>query len=342
MRLENSVRFLCAAAVLAMASWHVQAQGQTPAKAEPPTVPDMVAVAYRVGDFTELERLYSIYGKPGVRSELTGTPRVEDFWEGISQGGNPGVGVTDAYYQQLEAQAKRWTNEHPQSVMAQLLYVQTLQWHAWAYRGDGYANTVSPAGWAGFKNYLNLAADQLRRTQSLAVNDSSWNDFMLNVGRGLDWDRDKLMAVFENGIAKNPDHDGLYFTMQAVLLPKWGGDLETVDRFIEKVAKDTKAKRGLEMYARLYADLSYSEVKKALFTGTRASWPSMKTGFEDLLKRYPHSYRRNIYAYFACMANDRPALQEQIALIGDNFASQFWGDTPERTFDTCKAMTQQL
>jgi hypothetical protein len=226
--------------------------------------------------------------------------------------------------------------------MAQLHYVQALKWHAWAYRGNGYANTVSPAAWAGFKKYLNLATDQLQRTQALAVKDSSWNMFMLDVGRTLDWDLNQMMAVFEDGIAKNPDDDDLYFSMQTALLPKWGGDLATVERFIEKVAKDTKAKRGLEMYARLYADLSYEEVKQALFTSTRASWPSMKTGFEDLLKRYPYSYRRNIYAYFACMANDRPVLREQLELIGDRFFRDFWGNTPERTFDSCKAMAQQL
>jgi hypothetical protein len=106
--------------------------------------------------------------------------------------------------------------------------------------------------------------------------------------------------------------------------------------------KNTKDKRGLEMYARLYAEVSYSEEKQALFTDTRASWPSMKIGFEDLLKRYPHTDHRNKYAYFACMANDRPALQEQIRLIGDKFETKFWGDNPERTFESCKAMAQQL
>jgi hypothetical protein len=83
-------------------------------------------------------------------------------------------------------------------------------------------------------------------------------------------------------------------------------------------------------------------VKQTLFTSTRASWPSMKAGFEDRLKRYPHTDHHNMYAYFACMANDRPALQEQIALIGEKYERMFWGDTPESTFDSCKAMAQQL
>jgi hypothetical protein len=46
-------------------------------------------------------------------------------------------------------------------------------------------------------------------------------------------------------------------------------------------------------------------------------------------------------AYFACMANDRQALQEQLELIGDKFDKTFWGDNPERTYEVCKKAAQQ-
>ena len=214
--------------------------------------------------------------------------------------------------------------------------------HAWVYRGSGYAKTVSPAAWAEFQKYLDLAFAQLQRAEALAANDSSWNEIMLHIGRGLGWDRERLMAVFMRGVAKNPDHDTLYFTMQEALLPKWGGDLETVDRFIALAVKNTREKRGMEMYARLYASLSYAELDQALFRSSRASWTSMKAGFEERLKRYPHVDHRNMYAYFACMANDRPALQEQFELIGDKFEPTFWGGNAERTLEACKRMASQL
>lgn len=334
--------WVSAAALLALAGIQVKAQDKSPPKAASPTVPELVQAAYRWGDFAELERLYAIYGKAGVRSELTGIPRVQHFWMGIGAINNSNLRVTDNYYKQLDALMKQWAREHPQSVLAQLLYAETLRTHAWVHRGQGYANTVSPAAWAEFHKYLNLAIAQLRHTEALAAKDSSWNGIMLNIGRSLDWDRERLMAVFEDGIAKNPDHDDLYFAMQTALLPRWGGDLQTVDRFIALAVKNTREKRGMEMYASLYAALSYQEVKQALFTGTRASWTSMKAGFEDRLRRYPHVDHRNMYAYFACMANDRPALQEQLELIGDKFDPIFWGGNAERTFEACKRMAQQL
>jgi hypothetical protein len=342
MKLAKLVSWSCAAALLALAAVQVKAQGQSPAKVEPPTVPDVVAAAYRWGDFAELERLYAAYGKAGVRSELTGIPHVAHFWKGVGRVNDSTLKVTEDYYLQLDALTNQWAREHPRSVPAQLLYAATLMAHASVYRGGGYADTVSPAAWAGFRKYLDLALAQLQRTEAMAANDSSWNALMLGIGRSLGWDKQDLLAVFEAGIAKNPDHDDLYFAMQEALLPKWGGDLEMVDRFIALAVKRTREKRGMEMYARLYAGLSYGQVNQALFSSTRASWPSMRTGFEDLLKRYPHADHRNMYAYFACMADDRPILREQLELIGDKFNPIFWGGNAERNFEMCKTLAQQI
>ena len=337
MKFANFSRVLCALTLMALAVMQANAQDQVA-----PTVPDLVETAYRWGDFAELERLYAIYGKAGLRSELTGTPRLSHFWRGIGAINNANLRVTDEYYQQLDALTKQWAQKYPQSALAQLLYAETLMTHASVHRGSGYANTVSPAAWTEFRKYLDLAMAQLQQTEALAAKDSSWNRYMLAIGRLMDWDRKRLMRVFEAGIAKNPDDDDLYFSMQEALLPKWGGDLETVDRFIAWAVKNTREQRGLEMYARLYAGLSYGQAHQTLFTSTSASWTSMKIGFEDRLKRYPHVDHRNMYAYFACMAHDRAALQEQLGLIGDKFEPVFWGNDADRTFEACKKTAQQV
>lgn len=344
MKLSKWMSWLCALWLSAGPVMAAPAEtAATPAAAaSAPLVPDLVGAAMRFGDFDEVERLYGIYGQPGLRSPLTGTPRIEHFWMGIGKITDSSLNVTEQYYEQLDALTRQWSQQHPKSVVAQLLHADSLMSHAWFHRGSGYANTVSPAAWAAFGKYLNLALEQMRRCQALAAKDSSWNALMLRLGRGLGWEPDQLMRVMEDGIAKNPDHDDLYFVMEESLLPKWGGDVDTVERFIASVTQRTRDKRGFEMYARLYAGLSYSELKQSLFTGTRASWPKMKQGFEDWLARYPKADHRNMYAYMACMAKDRQTLQEQLKLIGDGFERIFWGDSPERTFEECKAMAQQL
>lgn len=340
MKLAESMLLLCALWLLA--GLPAAAAPATAAQAEPPTVPDLVEKAFRFGDFDQLERLYAIHGKPGERSPLTGTPRIEHFWMGIGRIAASNLQVTEQYYAQMDALTQKWSQEHPQSVLAQLLYANSLMVHAWFHRGTDYANTVSPASWASFGNYLERAAEQLRRCEELAARDSAWNALMLGVGRGLGWNVQLLLSVFEKGIKKNPDHDGLYFMMLTSLEPKWGGDLAMAERFIARVTQQTKDKRGLEMYARLYAALSHDEVKQSLFTATRVVWPEMKQGFEDRLARAPKADHRNMYAYFACMAKDQKTLQQQLELIGDGFERIFWGDNPERRYDECKAMARQL
>lgn len=344
MKLSKWMAWLCV--LWLSAGPAMAAPAETPAApaaaASAPLVPDVVEAAMRVGDFNEVERLYEMYGRPGLRSPLTGTPRIQHFWMGIGRVMSSSLNVTEQYYVQLDALTRQWSQEHPKSVVAQLLHADSLVAHAWFHRGTDYANTVSPASWEAFGKYLNLALEQMRRCQALAAKDSSWNATMLGLGRGLGWDADQLMRIMEDGIAKNPDHDQLYFSMQTALLPKWGGDLDTVERFIASVAQGTRDKRGFEMYARLYGSLSYDEVKQSLFKATRASWPKMKQGFEDQISRYPFYDNRNVFAYFACMAQDRQTLQEQLKLIGSDFFRAAWGDNPERTFEECKAMAQQL
>jgi hypothetical protein len=337
LKFHNFSRALCAMSLAALALMPAKAQDR-PA----PDVVELVETAYRLGDFAELERLYAVYGKAGVRSELTGNPRVSHFWMGIDKINNASLRVTDEYYQQLDVLTKQWSRKYPQSVLAQLLYANALRSHASASRGGGYANTVSPAAWDEFQKYLDLANEQLQKTEALAAEDSSWNRNMLVTGLLLGWDGERLMRILKAGIAKNPDDDDLYFLMEEVLLPKWGGNINLVEHFIAWADKHTRDRRGLEMYARLYAGLSYSELNQTLFTSTNASWTSMKTGFEDRLKRYPHTDHRNMYAYFACMANDRPSLQKQLELIGDKFNAIFWGANPERTFEACKKLARQI
>jgi len=344
MKLNSLLPWLCALCLSAgpVMAAPAEAPAAPAAAASAPLVPDLVEAAMRFGDFNEVERLYGIYGQPGLRSPLTGTPRVQHFWMGIGKVTSSSLNVTEQYYVQLDALTRQWSQEHPKSVLAQLLYADSLMTHASFHRGTAYANTVSPASWEAFGKYNGLALEQMRRCQTLAAKDSSWNGFMLGLGRALSWEPDRLIRIMEDGLAKNPDHDALYFSMLEALLPKWGGDLEAIERFIASVTQRTREKRGFEMYARLYGSVSYGEVKQSLFRDTHASWPKMKQGFEDQISRYPFYDHRNVFAYFACMAQDRQTLQEQLKLIGSDFFRAAWGDSPERTFEECKALAQQL
>jgi hypothetical protein len=304
------------------------------------TVPEQVEAAYRYGGLPELERLYAVYGKPGLRSELTGSPRIGHFWMGVKAITSSSQNLPDDFYLNLDALTQKWANDNPQSILAQLLYAKALEAHAWAKRGGGYANTVSPEGWEGFRKYLGLAVTHLKRTEVLASQDSSWNVLMLDLGRALSWDRAELQGIYDSGVTKNPDNDALHSAMLTALLPKWGGDLNSVDEFVKSAVSRLPKEKGLIVYARLYALVSDIELKSALFTNSRVSWQTMKAGFDEMVARYPHFDNRNMYANFACMARDRETLKEQLALIGNDYVKKFWGNGNAQVFEDCKRFAQ--
>lgn len=325
---------------------HLLCQAQ-PTPASPPSPPTrtlqtQVREALRFGDFATLVRLYTTQAQPGQRSPQTGVEQVTSFWQGVEAISDETLPVHDGYFTQLDALTQQWARAHPQSAMAQLLHAHVLRQHAWFLRGTGYVETVSPTAQSGFEALLKRALEQLHRNEALLARDSSWNLMVIQVGRGLGLGHARLLPIFENGIARNAGHDELYVEMLKTTLPKWGGSLDAAERFIAQVTQTAQDKRGLELYARLYGELSDWQVQKTLFRSTRASWPKMKAGFEDRLSRYPHNDHRNVFAYFACMAQDREALQEQLRLLDGAYARDFWGSTPDRTYEECKALARQL
>ena len=62
---------------------------------------------------------------------------------------------------------------------------------------------------------------------------------------------------------------------------------------------------------------------------------------EDLLSRFSTASNVNRYAYFACMAQDKPTALELLARIGTKPEIDRWGSNGRRTFETCKRWASQ-
>ena len=62
----------------------------------------------------------------------------------------------------------------------------------------------------------------------------------------------------------------------------------------------------------------------------------MAQGWRDLLSRHPSLETENRYAYFACLARDKPVLLELLEKIGEKPHLDNWGANARRTFDTCR------
>jgi hypothetical protein len=67
----------------------------------------------------------------------------------------------------------------------------------------------------------------------------------------------------------------------------------------------------------------------------------MKKSYEDMLARFPSSGRLNRYAYFACLAKDRPTLAALLEKIGKKIDVSLWGPNPQRSQEACQRWAKE-
>lgn len=298
--------------------------------------------AFLWSDFDEIERLNRLHLSTDA-SVLSPYVRMRAVRHGLTQLFQTSSSRSDAYFAELQALTLEWTHKHPKSAIAHILHAQALSSRGWAFRGDGYANTVSPENWREFRRYSERAAQYLRGHSAVAFTDSTAHFLMVRIGNDLGLDKDTLWSIAQDGLKIHPHNESLYFVVLGYLIPKWGGSAKAVDEFIQEVVRKTQPQKGLEMYARLYSDASSMQFKHELFRESYADWQRMNQGFKDWYQQQGLLQTVNAWAYFACMAKDRATLQQQLDLMGQTPPMQNeWGSNPSRNFASCKEWATQL
>jgi hypothetical protein len=309
-------------------------------RAETPALTTETMQAFLKGDFAALDKENELL-KHGKHIHTNGGSDVEYFRNGLGVVIYSKSDHNERYLSELETLTLQWATEHPKSSLAHVLHAWILMAHAWSYRGGGYAKDVPPEAWADFRNGLQRAAKYLQDHADVALTDSSAHDLLLSIGNGLDWDIETLKAIQQEGVMRNPNDIELYFDMLEPLLPKWHGNARILDKYIRDVTKQTEAVYGTGMYGRLYAIAAEKEFGHALFENSLADWPTMKKSYQDMLARFPSSGRVNRFAYFACLAKDRPTLVALLAELGKKIDVSLWGPNPQRSLESCQRWAKE-
>lgn len=297
--------------------------------------------AFWWGDLAALEKQHAYVSQPG-RFAPDGTSELDLFRTGLKQVINNAVKQREPYLQELEALTLQWAAERPQSALVHMLHAEVLAAHGWYYRGGGLARDVPPHAWKDFESYLKRAAGYLADHADVALSDSSAHATLLSIGKGLGWDSAQLTLIAQEGLKRNPDDISLYFLRLTALLPKWGGDVRTLDRYIRTTAEQTRAAFGTGMYARLYSAAAEEEFGHTLFRDSAVDWGMMKQGFADMHARYPQSpARRNRFAYMACLAKDKATLRALLEELGPALDAAEWGPNPERSLEGCQRWARE-
>lgn len=219
--------------------------------------------------------------------------------------------------------AAKWVASYPDSVLAAIAQSEFHLQHGYAFRGYGPASGVPPRDMAAFKEQVGKAFDVLNARAAQGATDPGWHYQMLRVARLQQWEPARFTDLLKRAIAIDPGQYDIYFAASEMLLPQWGGNVDTLDQFADFAARYTMDQEGESLYARIYWNVA-PYFRGELFRASRADWHRMRTGFRDIVKRYPDSWNLNSFAWFACVAGDRATLGELLDRIGEAVEPEIW------------------
>lgn len=274
-----------------------------PEKADGPTAPFLLGL--------KLGLLLKNYGSENTQAFVDFTARSK---ERLTSGAWVGSELFSGYMEWLQndrpwdeqlALLRQWRAADPKSGAAALMEGSYWIAYAWFARGREFASKVPEEAFKTMRERMAKARRVLEEAKPYAASNPAWYVLMLQVALLQSWPMSERIALFDEAVKAEPLYDATYLEMATALTPRWGGSLDDYHRFVRGAVEKTKASYGDLMYARLYWGLIGVEHDKDPFKELKIPWQRMKSGFDDLMKRYPDSqWNLQNYAVFACRAGD--------------------------------------
>ncbi|MDQ1920352.1 DUF4034 domain-containing protein [Massilia pseudoviolaceinigra] len=304
-------------------------------------VSDEVHKLMKEKNYKKLDELYTKYSKKMAKTP-DGVSALSPFFSGIAQTFN--VACTnpkrsDEEWLAHQASLSAWLESSPTSMGAKLALAFFAADYAWYARGSGYSSTVSDASQKIFEQRMASAKRQLDKLAGPGKNNPAWYEGMLTVGLAQGWAPAKFDAMYNKAAKVDPYYLDIHYTNIAFHDAKWYGSDQEVLSAINRAAQLTKARLGDTMYTRLHWTIAQSP---DMFETGGANWTRMKAGFEDYLRLYSDTRTRNNYALYACMAEDKPTLREQLALLGNDLDPKKWSNDYQYAYCTAYAKLSGL
>lgn len=204
---------------------------------------------------------------------------------------------------------------------------------AWRARGNGYANSVSEAGWQGFNSHLALARQSLTRAWELHPELPLAPCRMMTVALG-ESDIGEMRKWFDRATAAQVDYAGAWKEMRWGLRPRWYGDYQSMLAFGVTALKTHRF--DTDVPRKFFDSVSDVESEMDLPAGhhiyARADvWPHLQELYEGYiaepsLSAYDRDGWRSAYSVIAYLAGKYDIAQKQLlALNWEPHASNLTG-----------------
>ncbi|HEY4000987.1 MAG TPA: hypothetical protein VGO93_19115 [Candidatus Xenobia bacterium] len=214
-----------------------------------------------------------------------------------------------------------WIAAVPDSATARIAAANFYMNWAFHARGGGFANTVSDDGWRLYRERLAAGMKVLQDgARHGADHDPAYLASLIDYGNNLDDGIDVDKQHWLQCVAVDPEYWSAYQTLAFAMLPRWHGQAGDGAALADEAVRRTPA-LGQTAYARIAMSLGqYRNV--GLYTTERFSWPRVKQGFDDMLKRHPKS--ATLY-YQAALAGQVAGDKAYTAAMVNRCGTHGWG-----------------
>lgn len=214
---------------------------------------------------------------------------------------------------------REWARDWPESHIPRIALISAYKNLAWAWRGSGFADTVTEEGWERFRENLEAAESLAGALDEEGCRSAALFSAWITLGMGRGYDRKEMEDLLRRGLEADPRYHPVYANYAYYLLPRWHGSAREVERFARDSIKHAAGFEDEGMYARV-----------AHWTARYEGWDTMRDdysfdyeliarGFRRLMDAYGETdYLLSGFAKLACIYEDRKTARELLAKIGDD------------------------
>ncbi len=273
----------------------------------PDTTPDISAYVLRAkthyllakGRYDELEAYVARLRREKPRFP-SGLPYLSQFYDGLKT-----VANTENDWNDQLKDYEAWLAARPKSLAAHLALATYWETYAWKARGGGYASTVTPEGWALFRERIAKVRDILTAAEALEERDPCLCRRQIHLAVDMGGSKQEVERIVRRSLEIDPDYFATPVEAVRYFLPRWHGDRGDLEAFAKHVAELTKERHGDGLYAALVADATNYHGSR-VFNDFQFDWDRVKTGIADLKREFPEAIHFDEWlAELACYQRDR-------------------------------------
>ena len=194
---------------------------------------------------------------------------------------------------------------------------------AWAARGSGFADTVTPEGWKLFAERLAVAREALEKAWAVDPQDERAAADMIRVCIGQGGDKGEMEMWFRRAMNVNPDDRTACSYKLRYLFPRWHGSPAQMLVFGRQCVATQNYWAGLPtILVDAHEDLSRSGgMERSDYFAQPEVWHDIESVYRPFIDAYPDSPRtpwyRNKLAKWACDCQQWDAAHAAFSEIGD-------------------------